>query len=71
MKQRFLYLYDYGNQHESDVQFIAASAETPRGRYPQIVERHGKMPSQYQGWNEGDEDFDEDEREDENDDEKA
>ena len=45
MKQRFLYLYDYGDQHEFDVQLVAASVETPRDRYPKIVEQHGKMPS--------------------------
>jgi hypothetical protein len=46
MKQRFLYLYDYGDQHEFDVQVIATSTEVPCGRYPKIVERHGKMPPQ-------------------------
>ena len=71
MKQRFLYLYDYGDQHEFDVQIIATSADTPRGRYPKIVERHGKMPPQYPDWDEEDEDSDEDEWEDENDDEET
>jgi hypothetical protein len=71
MKQRFLYLYDYGDQHEFDVQIIAASADTPRGRYPKIVERHGKMPPQYPDWDEEDLDSDEDEWEDENDDEET
>jgi hypothetical protein len=59
MKQRFLYLYDYGDQHEFDVQLTAASAETPRGSHPKIIERHGKVPPQYPGWDE--EDLDEDE----------
>jgi hypothetical protein len=59
MKQRFLYLYDYGDQHEFDVQIFAANAETPRGHYPKVIKRHGKMPSQYPDWDE--EDLDEDE----------
>ncbi len=71
MKQRFLYLYDYGDQHEFDVQIIATSADTLRGRYPKIVERHGKMLSQYPDWDEEDEDSDEDEWEDENDNEET
>jgi len=71
MKQRFLYLYDYGDQHEFDVQIIATSAETPRGRYPKVVERHGKMPPQYPDWDENGEDFDDDfEFEDEDEDEE-
>lgn len=60
MKQRFLYLYDYGDQHEFDVQIIATNAETPRGRYPRLVERHGVMPPQYPDWDEDGEDFDDD-----------
>ena len=71
MKQRFLYLYDYGDQHEFDVQLTAASAEMPRGRYPTIVERHGKMPLQYPDWDEGDEDFDDDEWEEIGDEDEA
>jgi len=71
MKQRFLYLYDYGDQHEFDVQLTAASAEMPRSRYPTIVERHGKMPLQYPDWDEGDEDFDDDEWEEIGDEDEA
>jgi len=50
MKQRFLYLFDFGDQHEFDVQLIEASREPPREHYPRIIEQHGKMPSQYPNW---------------------
>jgi hypothetical protein len=73
MKQRFLYLYDYGDQHEFDVQLIATSAETPRGRYPKMVEQHGEMPPQYPDWDDEGENFEDDdgaEFEDEDEDEE-
>jgi len=47
MKQRFLYLFDFGDQYEFDVQLIETSPEPPREHYPRVVEQHGKMPPQY------------------------
>ncbi len=47
LKQRWLYLFDYGDQHEFDVQLIAASPDQPRGTYPRLIEQHGQMPPQY------------------------
>ena len=47
MKQRFLYLFDYGDEHRFDVQLVGINAEAPKGRYPKIVEKHGKAPRQY------------------------
>jgi hypothetical protein len=46
-KQRFLYLYDFGDEHRFQVQLINIGNEQPTGIYPQIIEQHGKMPPQY------------------------
>jgi hypothetical protein len=50
MKQKFLYLFDYGDEHRFDVQLVGINPEAPKGRYPKIVEKHGKAPSQYGRW---------------------
>ena len=50
MKQKFLYLFDYGDEHCFDVQLVGINPEAPKGRYPKIVEKHGKAPSQYGRW---------------------
>ena len=47
LKQRFLYLYDYGSEHRFQVQLIDTGHDQPTGTYPRIVEQHGKMPPQY------------------------
>jgi hypothetical protein len=49
MKQRFLYLFDYGDEHRFEVQLIDVNPEAPRDEsYPRILERHGEDPEQYQ-----------------------
>lgn len=50
MKQKFLYLFDYGDEHCFEVQLVGLNPEAPKGRYPRIVESHGKAPPQYGGW---------------------
>ena len=47
MKQKFLYLFDYGDEHRFDVQLVGINPEAPKGEYPRIVESHGKAPRQY------------------------
>jgi hypothetical protein len=48
MKQRFLYLFDYGDEHRFEVQLIDVAPEAAGdGEYPRIVEVHGKNPEQY------------------------
>jgi hypothetical protein len=47
-KQTFLYLCDYGDQHEFDVQFIGLDPNASKHEhYPRIAEVHGKAPAQY------------------------
>ncbi|MBC8449852.1 MAG: SEC-C domain-containing protein [Chloroflexi bacterium] len=50
MKQKFLYLFDYGDEHRFDVQLVGVNPEAAKGQYPRIVESHGKPPQQYGGW---------------------
>jgi hypothetical protein len=59
-KQVFFYLFDFGDEwwHEITVEQIDAPAE--KGKYPKILEKHGKSPPQYPDWDDEDGD-DEDE----------
>ena len=66
LKQRLLYIFDFGDRHEFTVQLIETSPEPARERYPRIVARHGKMPPQYP---DAEDELDEDEDEFENGDE--
>jgi len=50
MKQRFLYLFDYGDEHRFEVQLVGINPEAPKDRYPKILEKHGRPPRQYGGW---------------------
>ncbi|MBI5301000.1 MAG: hypothetical protein HY868_02605 [Chloroflexi bacterium] len=64
LKQRFRYLFDFGDQHEFDVQLIETSPEpsrVPRPR-PRIVEPHGTMPAQYPNWDDESEDIEEEDK---------
>ena len=54
-KQRFLYLFDYGDEHRFEVQLLDVNPEGPKGKYPRIVERHGPNPEQYGWWDEEEE----------------
>ncbi|RME44529.1 MAG: plasmid pRiA4b ORF-3 family protein [Chloroflexi bacterium] len=50
LKQRFLYLFDYGDEHRFEVQLLAVNPDAPKGKYPRVVERHGRNPEQYPEW---------------------
>ena len=69
-RQRFLYLFDYGDEHRFEVQLVGVNPDAPKGKYPRVVERNGENPPQYgewdedeEEWDEGDEEWDEDEEE--------
>ena len=48
--QRFLYLYDYGDQWLCGVEVEAIIPAPKRGEFPRVVEREGKAPPQYPTW---------------------
>jgi hypothetical protein len=68
LEQRFLYLFDYGDEHRFEVQLLAINPAAAKGKYPRIVEQHGENPSQY-GWDEEDEEWAEEDEESDEDDE--
>jgi len=45
--QKFLYLFDYGDEWWHEVELIGVSEKVPRGSYPRVVERQGESPPQY------------------------
>jgi len=48
IKQRFLYVFDYGDEHRFEVQLVDVTAEPAEDEsYPRVVERHGEDPPQY------------------------
>ena len=51
-RQKFLYLFDYGDNHEFDVQVRKIAPSAPKGNYPRIVGEQGKSPPQYPDYDE-------------------
>jgi len=45
--QVFLYLFDYGDQHEFDVTVLRINPVAPKGKYPRVLDYHGSAPPQY------------------------
>jgi hypothetical protein len=54
--QRFLYVFDFGDDWRVDLSVEAILPYPKRGKYPRIVERHGRAPEQYPRWGGEDED---------------
>ena len=50
LNHRFLYLFDYGDCHESEVQVAEIRPRAGRGKYLRVVERRGRAPEQYPLW---------------------
>jgi hypothetical protein len=48
--QKFLYLFDYGDEWRFRVRVHAIYPNAPEADYPRLVESVGKAPSQHQGW---------------------
>ena len=45
--QKFLYLFDFGDNHEFDVTVQQINSQALKGEYPKIVGRKGRVPPQY------------------------
>jgi hypothetical protein len=63
MKQRFLYIFDYGDEHRFEIQLLEMTPDAPKADYPRILEAHGENPPQYDYGD--DEDWDDDNEEEE------
>jgi hypothetical protein len=46
-RQSFLYLFDYGDQLEHEIEVLDLISPAPEGNFPRIVETHGTAPPQY------------------------
>lgn len=47
LRHKFLYLFDYGDEHEFDIEVVAIHPQAAPGKYPRVVDSAGKAPKQY------------------------
>jgi hypothetical protein len=47
-KQKFLYLFDFGDDHLFDIQVMKINPKAPPGMYPRVVGEHGGSLPQYE-----------------------
>jgi hypothetical protein len=60
MKQEFLYLFDYGDEHRFNVQLVDVNPDAPQDvDYPRLLEKHGPDPDQYSWGGAWDEEWEE------------
>jgi Plasmid pRiA4b ORF-3-like protein len=59
LKHKFLYLFDYGDNHEFEIEVVGIREKAEPGTYPRVIDSNGKAPRQYR-YAEDDEDEDED-----------
>jgi hypothetical protein len=46
-KQKFLYLFDYGDEHQFEVEVVEVRPNAQPGRYPKLIDSRGEAPEQY------------------------
>lgn len=64
-KHKFLYLFDFGDNHEFEITVEAIEPQADAGDYPRLLEAVGDSPPQYDypdedGWDDADDDIDRD-----------
>lgn len=64
IRDKWLFLFDYGDEWQFVVKRIAVEPPNKTGKYPQIVESIGEAPPQYPDFDE-DDDWDEDDEDEE------
>ncbi len=47
---KFRYLFDFGDSWWHDITVEQTDGQVEKGRYPRIIEKHGKSPAQYPDW---------------------
>jgi hypothetical protein len=60
-KQKFLYLFDFGDDHLFDIQVLRVNPKAPPGAYPRVVGQQGEHLAQYQDEEGDDGDWDDEE----------
>ncbi|MCX6029748.1 MAG: hypothetical protein NT169_10660 [Chloroflexi bacterium] len=58
--QKFLYIFDYGDEHQFQLRVHAINPDAPEGDYPRTVESRGQAPAQYPDEEDWDEEMEED-----------
>jgi hypothetical protein len=58
--QKFLYIFDYGDEHQFQIRVHAINPDAPEGEYPRVVESRGQAPAQYPDEEDWDEEMEED-----------
>jgi hypothetical protein len=48
LKHKFIYLFDYGDHHEFEVEVVDIKTKAESGRYPRVVKAQGDAPLQYE-----------------------
>jgi len=64
LKQKFMYIFDFGDEHRFELEVIGINPNAPKGEYPRIVDGQGKAPAQYPDYGE-EEEYEESEENDE------
>lgn len=49
-RQRFVFHFDFGDNHRFDISVDAISGRAPRAKLPRVVAQKGKSPRQYPRW---------------------
>jgi hypothetical protein len=60
-KQKFLYLFDFGDDHLFDIQVLRVNPKAPPGAYPRVVGQQGEHLAQHQDEEGDDGDWDDEE----------
>lgn len=63
-KQKFQYLFDFGDEWWHEITVEQADVVAENGTYPQILERHGDSPPQHPDWDEEEDEYDDRDEED-------
>lgn len=54
-KQKFLYLFDYGDCWEFEVEFLKNGTADSKAKYPRVIKKAGDSPGQYPDYEEDEE----------------
>ena len=49
-KQKFIYLFDFGDEHAFQVDVLNTRPQAEKVEYPRVVEKRGRAPKQYAVW---------------------
>ena len=55
LKQKFMYIFDFGDEHRFEVEVIGINPNAPKDEYPRIVDGRGNVPPQYPDYDEEEE----------------